>query len=74
VNYATSGQSQSIVKRARNLNALTVGTVKKPNYARKKEKKVSDLLTEIEDLARLILSYDMGQQSNEGEAQNEKAI
>jgi hypothetical protein len=50
-----------------------VGTVKKPNYARKKEKKVSDLLTEIEDLARLILSYDMGQ-SNEGEAQNEKAI
>ena len=32
-----------------------------------------DLLTEIEDLARLILSYDMGQ-SKEEEAQNEKAI
>jgi hypothetical protein len=41
---------------------------------RRGEKLMSNLLEEIEDLARLILSYDMGQQSNEGEAQNEKAI
>lgn len=34
---------------------------------------MSNLLEEIEDLARLILSYDMGQ-SEEGKAQNEKAI
>lgn len=34
---------------------------------------MSDLLTEIEDLARLILSYDMGQ-GKEGKAQSEETI
>jgi len=34
---------------------------------------MTDLITEIEDLARLILSYDMGQ-GKEKEAQDEKAI
>jgi hypothetical protein len=51
-----------------------VGIVKKPNYAKKRGKIMPDLITEIEDLARLILSYDMTAKPEGENAPDEKAI
>jgi hypothetical protein len=49
-----------------------VGIVRRT--AKTRGKKVPDLLTEIEDLARLILSYDMTAKPEGENAPDEKAI
>ncbi len=72
VNCATPGRSQSIAKPAKNLSVRIVGIV--PRTAKTRGKKVPDLLTEIEDLARLILSYDMTAKPEGENAPDEKAI